>query len=76
MMLVFNCPTNQGCYDKFGGPGKVYFECLGRYVNRVSDYVHIFKKIRNNWITVVTQQLTFEKDGVSYVGAWSVICAL
>lgn len=42
----------------------------------VYDYLQIFKNIRNNWIAVVNQQLTFEKDGVSYIAAWSDIRAL
>ena len=42
----------------------------------VYDYLHVFKNIRSNWIAVVNQQLTFEKDGVSYIAAWSDIRAL
>ena len=40
------------------------------------DYLHIFKNIRKNWIAVANQQLTFEKDRVSYIAAWSDIRAL
>ena len=71
-----NCATNQGVYSKLGGPGKVYLETLGQFVFLVFDYVHIFKNIRNNWITVMNKTLSFEKDGVSYFAAWSDIIAL
>ena len=71
-----NCPTNQGVYSKMGGPGKVYLETVGQFVYLVFDYVHIFKNIRNNWITVRNQTLSFKKDGTSYVAAWSDIIAL
>ena len=54
----------------------MYLACLERYVYCIYDYVHIFKNIQNNWITVVNQQSSFEKDGVSYVAAWCNICAL
>ena len=52
-LICDNCPTNQGAYDKFMGPCNGFFKCLGRYVYCVYDYIHIFKNIRNNWITVV-----------------------
>ena len=63
-------------YSKLGGPGKVYLESLGQFVYLVFDYVHIFKNIRNNWITVANQILSFEKDGVSCIATWSDIIAL
>ena len=31
-LICDNCPTNQEVYDKFRGPGKMYFKCLGRFV--------------------------------------------
>lgn len=45
------------------GSGMFYFT----KVYCVYDYVHIFKNVRNNWITIVNQQLSLEK--VSYVAA-------
>ena len=71
-----NCPTNQGVYSKFGGPCKVCIETLCHHVYLVYDYVHIFKNIRNNSITVPNQKLSFTKDGVEYIAAWSDIIAL
>lgn len=71
-----NCPTNQGVYGKLGGPAKVYFESLGRYIFLVYDYVHIFKNIRNNWITVDSQQISFDMDGKSFLACWSDIRTL
>ena len=67
----------RGFTQKWGDPpGKVYLETVGQFVYLVFDYVHIFKNIRNNWITVFNQTLSFEKDGISYVAAWSDIIAL
>ena len=51
-LICDNHSTNQSFYSKLGGPGKVYLEAIGRHVNLVYDYVHIFKNIRNNWLTV------------------------
>ena len=52
-LICNNCPAIQGVCDRLGGPDKLYFECLRRYM-----------KIRNNWITIVNQQFSFEKNGV------------
>ena len=40
------------------------------------DYVHIFKNVRNNWITVSGQTLVFEINGVTYRACWSDIVKL
>ena len=42
----------------------------------VFDYVHIFKNVRNNWITVGNQMLSFVKDGKTYVAYWGDVRAL
>jgi hypothetical protein len=34
------------------------------------DYVHILKNIRNNWLTELTGELTFEVDGVTRTAKW------
>ena len=68
LLICDNCPTNQGVYGKLGGPGKVHLEQLGVFIFLVLDYVHIFKNVRNNWITVGNQMLSFVKDGETYVG--------
>ena len=35
------------------------------------DYVHIFKNIRNNWITEATQELEFYLNDQKYTARWS-----
>ena len=35
------------------------------------DYVHIFKNIRNNWITEATQELEFYLNDQKYTASWS-----
>ena len=37
----------------------------------LSDYVHILKNIRNNWITEKTKELKYEIDGETKVAKWS-----
>ena len=38
--------------------------------------VHLFKNIRNNWITVPHKELAFTKDGKSHIARWKDIDAL
>ena len=71
-----NCQTNQSVYTKLGGPGKVYLETVGIFVYLTYDYVHIFKNVRNNWITVTNKELSFTKDGKKLVAFWSDLVAL
>jgi hypothetical protein len=71
-----NCATNVSVYHKFGGPGKVFIEAINRDVFLVFDYIHIFKNIRNNWITVSNKELTFMKDGIVYTARWADIEAV
>ena len=75
-LVCDNCPTNQGVYKKLGGPGKTYLENVGITVFLVFDYVHIFKNIRNNWITVLNKMLSFEKDGKTFTASWADVQAL
>ena len=75
-LVCDNCPTNQGVYRILGGPGKVHFENIGMTVFLVYDYVHIFKNIRNNWITVLNKMLSFEKDGKTLIASWADVQAL
>ena len=74
--LICDCPTNQGVYGKLGGPRKVHLEQLGVFIFLVFDYVHIFKNVRNNWITVGNQMLSFVKDGKTCVAYWGDVRAL
>ena len=55
---------------------QVHLEQLGIFVFLVFDYVHIFNNVRNNWITVGNQTLSFVKDGKTYVAYWGDGCAL
>ena len=63
-----NCSVNRGCYKLMGGPGKIDHEGVPLFL--IYDYVHIFKNIRNNWYTEVTQQLEFTVDGKTYIAYW------
>ena len=40
------------------------------------DYVHLFKNIRNNWITEISQQLKFTYNGKQYLACWSDVVSL
>ena len=75
-LICDDCPTNQGCYRLFGGPGRVFVEHLGVFMFFVFDYVHIFKNIRNNWITVQGKTLSFEMNGITYTASWADVEAL
>ena len=75
-LVCDNCPTNQGVYSKLDGPGKVHLENIGITAFLVYDYVHIFKNIRNNWITVVNKMLSFEKDGKKLIASWADVQSL
>ena len=75
-LVCVNCPTYQCKYRVLGGPGKVHFENIGITVLLVYDYVHIFKNIRNNWITVLNKMLSFEKDGKTLIASWADVQAL
>ena len=69
-----NCPMNPSVYKELGGPGKVKLD--GTDVFLVSDYVHILKNLRNNWITEKSQQLTFTENDFHYQANWTDINTL
>ena len=46
-----NCPLNQGAYSLLGGPGEVNLGVDGHKAFLAYDFDHIYKNIRNNWIT-------------------------
>ena len=71
-----NCATNVSVYKKLGGLGKVLIDTINSYAFLVFDYVHVFKNIRNNWITVQNKELSFSKDGKTYIAKWKDIEAL
>ena len=71
-----NCPLNQAVYSLLGGPGNVTLMPDGINVFLVYDYVHIFKNMRNNWITEKCQQLSFIMNGIEYLACWSDVIAL
>ena len=56
-----NCPTNQGVYSQLGG----------LWVFLTYGLVHIFKNLRNNWITEATQRLSLMKNGIEYIACWN-----
>lgn len=71
-----NCNTNVAVYGKLGGPGKAFIKAINSHVFLVYDYVHSFKNVRNNWITVHDKELAFTKDGETYVARWKDLEAL
>ena len=66
-----NCPLNQGTYRALAGLGRAYLPALGIHVYLVYDFVHIFKNLRNNWITETSKELIFNVDGNEYVAKWA-----
>ena len=54
----------------------MYLENVGITTFLVFDYVHIFKNIGNNWITVVNKILSFEKDGKKFTALCADVQAL
>ena len=75
-LICDNCPTNQGVYTKLGGTGRIHLDHLGIFLFLVYDYVHIFKNIRNNWITVTDKTLSFVKDEKTLIASWADVQAL
>ena len=75
-LICDNCPVNQKVYSDLGGPGAVIVPSLGYQVYLVFDFVHIFKNIRNNWITEKSQELLFMHDNSQYTARWKDICDL
>ena len=71
-----NRNTNVSVYDKSGGASRVFIDILSSHAFLVYDYVHLFKNIRNNWITVPHKELAFTKDGKSHIARWKDIEAL
>ena len=71
-----NCKTNVSVYGKLGGPGKSFIEAINSDVFLVFGYVHLFKNIRNNWITEHNKELSFMKEEKMYVARWRDIEAL
>ena len=70
-----NCPLNQGAYSLLGGPGKIDIT-YGLPLFLIYDYIHIFKNVRNNWITESLKQLSFSIEGKEYLAHWSDIVNL
>ena len=59
-----------------GGPGKLSIQYKGDTYNLFLVYVHIYKNIRNNWITEINRQLSFTMNGEKYLACWSDVIAL
>ena len=56
-----NCKTNVAVYGKLGGSAKAFKNAINSHIFLVSYYVHSFKNVRNNWITVSDKKLFFIK---------------
>ena len=70
------CSLNQSVYNKFGGSGQVSIEGVSDNLFLVFDYVHVFKNLRNNWISEKLQTLTFTKYSLKYTACWNDIIKL
>ena len=71
-----NCAVNQKTYKDLGGPGYVDLQPIGISVFLIYDYVHIFKNIRNNWITEPSKELSFSINDKQYVASWNDVITL
>ena len=65
-----NCPMNQALYSDLGCPGAVCLLPGNGEVFLVYYYVHIFKNLRNNWITEEHQELQFTDSSADYIARW------
>ena len=71
-LICDNCNTNRSVYSKLGGPGSCQVLSIQEQsMFLVYDYLHIFKNVRNNWITVDSKTLSFVVDGNEYKAYWS-----
>ena len=62
--------TNQAFIKSYETvPGKPWLTADNTYL--IYDFVHLFKNIRNNWLTEKTGELRFVWDGVTRVAKWS-----
>ena len=52
-----NCKTNVAVHGKLGGRDKAFINAINSHIFLVFDYVHSFKNVRNNWITVPDKEL-------------------
>lgn len=64
-----NCSVNVKTYSDMNGPGQI--ELDGSTVYLTHDYDHIYKNIRNNWITEPNKELSFIMNGTEYKASWS-----
>ena len=65
-----NCAVNKAAYELLGGIGEVSLGPDGHKAFLTHDYDHIYKNIRNNWITEPTKELQFTFEGKEYIACW------
>ena len=65
-----NCAVNKAAYVLLGGIGKVYLSPDGHTAFLSHEYDHIYKNIRNNWITEPSKELTFSFKEKNYIACW------
>lgn len=71
-LICDNCNTNRSVYSKLGGPGSCQVLSIQEQsMFLVYDYVHIFKNVRSDWVTVDGQTLSFVVQGNEYKAYWS-----
>ena len=70
-LVCDNCTVNQHTYHLLGGPGKIIMQPNDTPVFLTYDYVHVFKNVRNNWITEPCKELTFTFEGLDYIACWN-----
>ena len=61
--------NNQALFKLFGADSQTPWKTRSD-VFLLFDYVHILKNIRNNWLTEMTGELTFQVDGVTRTAKW------
>jgi hypothetical protein len=64
-----NCAINRLAYKLLGGVGMVLLDGAKAFLT--FDYDHIYKNIRNNWITEKTKELKFKFEGKEHTACWA-----
>ena len=71
-VICDNNRINQAFFQKFDTvANKPWVTKTGLYL--LFDYVHIFKNIRNNWITETCSELQFYSEGKAMIAKWEII---
>ena len=77
-LICDNHPTNRSFYRSIRDADAPSFKgkLCDEQIFLLHDSVHLFKSIRNNWITEKNQHISFTFDGLKFNGWWKDIIAL